>query len=812
MKRFLLSLFLALVLPAVAFADYFSDAFNDAASTNINTRNTATGSLSWARVTNATFPGTGDFLTNGSGTVYSTAANTAYGVSSTAASANYVITSDVKCYTYGGSGTQATWLVRWDNSRTLYYVAWFANGSTQFLQIYRTVSGTFTEINAGAKNVPAPQQISAGGTATVVISISGQNTSTNITVSINGTQVRNETDNSGSAINGPGRVGIAPDSLGSSAGFHIDSISVAYPSMAAGTITESSTTSSSTTLTATAPSGGTGSYTYQWYRSTSSGFTPGGGNILSGQTSLTLNDSGLSASTNYYYKLVATDTDSPANTVTYTEEPVTTTGSSLTSGSITVNSYTNTTASLTVGTASGGTAPYTYQWYRSTSTGFTPGGGNIVSGATSTTLNDTGLSENTTYYYKCVVTDNVAATATSAESSAVTTYYGVTNTNLYFSPLNSESLGGSGTLQSNNVLPTGTTSVQWNSRGAYLKFKAVLTGTGSVSLLLDTTTQNGITTNAAEIGYYYTMLTSDYSASSTSPASYKLVYSTSTVTQTLGSSLPAGTYEFFVYVKGSALDTGTYTTGGGEADIFNQVNNVRVVGVRVTGGSLTTPAVRSNIALVLTDSIGGGYYVAGTSNASTSHDAFYAFVPSLMAGLDCEYGAVAFGGQGILKGQGNVTASATHPALYSATAANKSWDKYRQGVSRTSVTGQVTPNYVFIHSGTNDGATDVTTATTSLIADIRGTWSTSYIFILCNPMRTKASELSAGVTAASDSKAKYIDFPTALYTQAKPSVFSSDGGSGGTHPNALGSAFISSVYADRVLSAIGTGGARTTSF
>lgn len=61
-------------------------------------------------------------------------------------------------------------------------------------------------------------------------------------------------------------------------------------------------------LAATAASGGTGPYTQQWYRSTTSGFTPGGGTLISGATALTLDDTGLIPGTQYYYKVRYTDT------------------------------------------------------------------------------------------------------------------------------------------------------------------------------------------------------------------------------------------------------------------------------------------------------------------------------------------------------------------------------------------------------------------------------------------------------------------------------------------------------------------------
>jgi len=86
-------------------------------------------------------------------------------------------------------------------------------------------------------------------------------------------------------------------------------------------------------------------------------------------------------------------------------------GAALSSGSATVTALSNTTISLSCGAASGGTAPITYQWHRSTSAAFTPGGGTLISGATSLTLADsTGLSQDTAYFYICRATDAAAAT------------------------------------------------------------------------------------------------------------------------------------------------------------------------------------------------------------------------------------------------------------------------------------------------------------------------------------------------------------------------------------------------------------------
>lgn len=100
-------------------------------------------------------------------------------------------------------------------------------------------------------------------------------------------------------------------------------------SLTAGVLSQISVSSNSDVLSATAASGGTGPYTQQWYRSTTTGFSPGGGNIIAGATALTLSDSGLIPNTVYFYKVVYTDTGNSNTTVTATQLAVTTTPTQL---------------------------------------------------------------------------------------------------------------------------------------------------------------------------------------------------------------------------------------------------------------------------------------------------------------------------------------------------------------------------------------------------------------------------------------------------------------------------------------------------
>lgn len=70
----------------------------------------------------------------------------------------------------------------------------------------------------------------------------------------------------------------------------------------------------SATVQATAAQGAVGTFSYQWYRGTVYNFQPSPDTLLTGQTSLTLLDTGLTYNTIYYYIVQATDSAN-SNTV-----------------------------------------------------------------------------------------------------------------------------------------------------------------------------------------------------------------------------------------------------------------------------------------------------------------------------------------------------------------------------------------------------------------------------------------------------------------------------------------------------------------
>ena len=87
-------------------------------------------------------------------------------------------------------------------------------------------------------------------------------------------------------------------------------------------------------------------------------------------------------------------------------------------GTTSLSSETSTQVTLTAGAASGGTAPYTYQWRRATTIAGLAAGTNV--GTSSNVLTDTPPTPGTPYYYQCTVTDGASSSVKSNEMVAVT--------------------------------------------------------------------------------------------------------------------------------------------------------------------------------------------------------------------------------------------------------------------------------------------------------------------------------------------------------------------------------------------------------
>jgi hypothetical protein len=201
------------------------------------------------------------------------------------------------------------------------------------------------------------------------------------------------------------------------------------PSAPAGlTATASSSSAIGLTWTAVTPPANCTISSYSVYRSTTSGFTPGSGNLVaSGLTSPSYSNTGLAASTTYYFVVEALDADgtsaasAQATATTQAGASCTTVPSAPTGLAATASSSSVIGLTWTAVTPPANCTISSYSVYRSTTSGFTPGSGNLVaSGLTSPSYSNTGLAASTTYYFVVEALDADGTSAASAQATATT--------------------------------------------------------------------------------------------------------------------------------------------------------------------------------------------------------------------------------------------------------------------------------------------------------------------------------------------------------------------------------------------------------
>ncbi len=166
---------------------------------------------------------------------------------------------------------------------------------------------------------------------------------------------------------------------------------------------------------------------YSVYRGTASGFTPGPSTLIaSALTGTTYSNTGLTASTTYYYVVEALDADgasspsaqvsaktSAASCSTLPSAPTGVTAAATSSNAISLN--------WTADTPPANCTISSYSVYGSTTNGFTPSSANLVTSAvTGTSYTNAGLSASTTYYYVIEAVDSDGNSTASAQASATT--------------------------------------------------------------------------------------------------------------------------------------------------------------------------------------------------------------------------------------------------------------------------------------------------------------------------------------------------------------------------------------------------------
>jgi hypothetical protein len=500
-------------------------------------------------------------------------------------------------------------IVRSDANAQNYYV-WLLNNVGGYLQfiLYKSVSGSLSSIYSSITSQTWP---SVGTALRVKVSAIGTTISAKAWFDGASEPINYQASTTDSFITAAGYAGFYNSGASQ---YAVDNLTLfGNSSLAAGTITSSGITSSTATLTSTAATGGTSPYTYQWYRSTSDSFVPQTANLLSGATGLTLNDTGLSTATTYYYLLVATDASgsivwSNQSSVT-TSTPVT-----LAAGSVTTSNVGSSNATIVVGTATSGVPAYSYQWYRSTTPGFTPGTGNIVSGATSLTLNDTGLAPSTTYYYKNVVTDSASSTATTGQAT-ITTF-------ATFSPgVAFATYVGVKTVQLSATNATGGSGVY-----TYQWYRSTVSGSNGTPLsgattetLIDTTAVSGTT-------YYYSLQYTDTSGGAQVLTPHVLAHTLATTA-----------YEIFAGI-GDSIEAGSFSTVQTPFSAMIDQLNFGMPSKEWYGGTQTL-ATNGGISLSLDFAVSGATTANWLPGGSYLPSAVSSMATAAVTGIICNLGA-----------------------------------------------------------------------------------------------------------------------------------------------------------------------------
>jgi hypothetical protein len=286
--------------------------------------------------------------------------------------------------------------------------------SASQVTVAKYISGSGTLVGS-----PGSFSFVNGTSYTVVVSLASSGGSTTVNVTINGTAVITGLVLSDTELQASGYLLTHVDGA-SAEQFYLESAKVTVASATAITVGGPSSMtvgSASGAYTATTDNGLPAQDGGILVQPASSNFTstpsPTTVNLAAGQT------------TSPSWTMLAANVGSGSRTVgaaasggiNVTAKSVTVNPGSLAAGTATAGSVTTTTAAATATDASGGTTPYAYQWYRSTGSGTL---GSAVSGQTTRTLADTGLSPSTAYYYTLRYADAASATVDSNQVAATT--------------------------------------------------------------------------------------------------------------------------------------------------------------------------------------------------------------------------------------------------------------------------------------------------------------------------------------------------------------------------------------------------------
>ena len=299
--------------------------------------------------------------------------------------------------------------------------------------------------------------------------------------------------------------------------------------------------------------------------------------------------------------------------------------------------------------------------------------------------------------------------------------------------------------------------------GAY--FKTVVQGTASIGVVIDGTGNTGCPVPS--------MPWVEYSIDDGPFTGTALTQTGAVYTLPVAAGLNAtASHKLEFYFRAADLGQNRWTAA---------TAHLRLAGIAMdTAGTLAAYPMRPRKAIGYGDSITEGvgvdskftsWEILGPNNARC---AWFGFV---CAALNCEYGQIGSGGQGL------VTA-------YNVPGCVTAWDHYDSTASRL-IDGRLVPepDYLFCAHGNNDHV-DLTSAYTGWLSTVRKACPNTRIFCVVPPAGIHRSEIAAAVSArnqAGDAKVYGIDIP--LMTAMAPNTGKATQGSyDGGHPALYGQA------------------------
>jgi hypothetical protein len=315
--------------------------------------------------------------------------------------------------------------------------------------------------------------------------------------------------------------------------------------------------------------------------------------------------------------------------------------------------------------------------------------------------------------------------------------------------------------------------------GAYLR--AMVTNTSHLSLLIDGTANAGCPPHSMPV--------IEYSVDHGEFHNIALTRTDGTYAVTIADKLDSESAHLIeVYFR--AADLAVERWKGTRAHLV-------LAGLKIeTNGEIQKCPRRRRFAIAFGDSITEGVGVEGLFKSwqeLSVNNARTTWFPLVASALDCEYGQLGSGGQGLV-------------LIHELPPLADTWDHYDPKTSRLQ-NGRLAPepDYMFCAMGTNDPGKDITQNYIAFLQEFRVACPQTQLFCIVPPLGVHAAEVAAAVqarNASGDTRVHLIDL-LRMREQFRAGQGSTQLAYDGVHPSVFGQAMLSTEITNEVQKVIG---------